>query len=403
MRVKGLDMEFTGKERMSRIDQIAMILSIVLIILLAVLVVIDGQQNKKLSQELEEVAKQQYLEKKAFLETVTDEYNSDLETVSKYLPGIVCWGDSLTAGAFGNGVTYPKVLHEFIRTNICDQYDLKSSLNSKYTYLMDSEDYTVSIPVINMGVGGEDTRTIVGRDGAIPYVVSEPLMIPGDTTPVEIHFLSEDGHPVAPLRQGNAGVNSVKIGGIEGTLSIVQESYTSKEYTYYFTRSASGESKEILPGTEIVTAASSQYLDYITVIFMGQNGGYTDIEDLIRQQRAIIKHQTANQDRFIIVGLHTGNRENRRELEEAMQEEYGDQYINLREYMATQAMTDAGLEPTAQDLAMMEQGATPASLLSDTVHFNANGYELIGKLIYNTMDELGYFKEVRQTLTSNGN
>lgn len=394
-------MEITGREKMSTENRIAMILSIVLVFILAVLFVIDGQQSKKLSQELAEVAKQQDLEKKAFLETVKDEYGSDLKIISQYMPGIVCWGDSLTAGAGGDGVTYPKVLKALIQENICEPYDVRSVFDSKYAYLVDPEDYSVDVPVINMGVGGEITLAIAARNGAIPLAVSELLTIPEDKTPVEIHYTLEGGQNIPLLRQGNAGVNPVKIGGIEGTLSIVQESWSSKEYSYYFTRSVPGETKQIEPGTEIVTAASSQYLDYITVIFMGQNGGYADIQDLIRQQRAIIDHQTANQNRFIIVGLHTGNRETRRELEEAMQEEYGDQYINLREYMATKALKDAGLEPTAQDRALMEQGATPESLLSDTVHFNAAGYDLIGKLVYNTMDELGYFKEIRQALTSN--
>ncbi len=389
---------------MSRIDQIAMILSIVLIVILGVLLVIDGQQNKKLAQELEDAAKQQNLEKKAFFEAVKNEHDSDLEIISQYLPGIVCWGDSLTAGAGGNGVTYPKVLQALIVENICQPYDLKSLFESKYAYLVESEDYKVDIPVVNMGVGGENTLTIAGRNGAIPFVISEPLEIPAERTSVQVHFTSKDGQNVAPLRQGKAGIDSVTIGGIEGTLSISQESFTSEEYAYYFTRSVSGESKQIEPGTEIVTAASSQYLDYITVIFMGQNGGYADIEDLIRQQRAIIDHQTANQDRFIIVGLHTGTRESRRELEEAMQEEYGEHYINLREYMATQAMADAGLEPTAQDRILMEQGSTPASLLlSDALHFNATGYELIGKLVYSKLNTLGYFEEVQQALTTNGN
>ena len=396
-------MEITRRRKMSKANQSAMILSVVLMIVLAVLLVIDGQQNKKLSQELTEAAKRQAAEKKAFLETVESEYKSDMAVVGQYLPGIVCWGDSLTAGAGGDGVTYPKVIQTLIQENICDPYDPGEDINRKYAYLLDDADYKVEIPVVNMGVGGETSITIVGRNGAIPYVVKDALTIPGDTTPVEIHFTSKEGQHVAPLRQLHSGVNPVIIGGVEGTLSIQQESWMSKEYSYYFTRTAPGESKVILPGTEIVTAASSQYLDHITVIFIGTNLGYTDIPDLIRQQRAIIDHQTANQDRFIIVGLHTETSESRRELEEAMQEEYGDNYINLREYMATQAMKDAKLTPTAQDLAMMEEGATPASLLSDEIHFNATGYELIGKLLYNKMVELGYFEEVRQALTNNGN
>lgn len=382
-------------------NRIAIGISILCIVLISALLVIDRQQDNKLRQELTQTAQQQDAEKQEFLKMVNAEYDADKAVLNQYLPGIVCWGDSLTAGAGGNGVTYPKVLQSLIQEHVCDRYVLKSHLNSKYTYLMDSDDYAVEIPVINMGVGGENTITIIGRNGTIPYIVSESLTIPADTTPVQIRFTSKDGEHVAPLRQGQAGVNNVTIGGIEGKLSISQESYTSKDYSYYFTRSAAGEAKTVPVGTEIITAASSQYLDYITVIFMGQNGGYTDFEDLIRQQRAIIEHQTANKDRYIIVGLHTGTAESRNALETAMKNEYGAHYINLRDYMATQAMSDAGLIPTDEDKELMQNGSAPKSLMSDSVHFNGIGYELIGRLIYKTMDDLGYFKEVNEALLVN--
>ncbi len=295
------------------------------------------------------------------------------------LPGIVCWGDSLTYGAHGGGVTYPLTLEAMIRENIGGPYQ---------------------VPVINMGVGGESSITIVGRNGAIPYVLSEDLTIPADSTPVNVYYTSREGQKVAPLRQGKAGVNPVVIGGIEGTLSITQETHVSKEFSYQFTRSVPGETKTVPAGAEVVTDAASKYLDYFPVVYIGQNGGYADFDDLIRQQRAIIDHQTANQDRFLIVGLHTGTAESRGPLEKAMQEEYGDKYINLRAYMATKAMADAGLEPTEEDMKLMEQGSTPYSLMvPDHCHFNSTGYALIGKLIYHTMDQLGYFQSLRDALS----
>ena len=70
--------------------------------------------------------------------------------IDEYLPGIVCWGDSLTAGVGGNGVTYPDVLSNLIKTNITGQYG-----GGK---LRDVE-------VINCGVGGESSVTIAGRSG----------------------------------------------------------------------------------------------------------------------------------------------------------------------------------------------------------------------------------------------
>lgn len=297
--------------------------------------------------------------------------------------GIICWGDSLTAGTGGDGTTYPAVLQQLIQDNL-----IPETLSDSF-----------EVEVLNMGVGGEDTNTILGRNGAIPFVVAENLVIPARAEPVEIRFQSAAGKAVAPLRQGTAGIEWVEMNGVSGELNIDQESYTSSEYSYTFTRKDVGDPIEIPAGTPILTSGSVVGTDYFTVIFMGENGGYDTYGELIAQQRAIIEHQEKNKDCFIIIGLHTGTAKERADLEATMKAEYGDKYINLREYMCTEGLRDAGLLPTSEDEEMMEKGMTPASLMiSDKCHFNEYGYKLIGNLIYNRMDELGYFDEMKNTL-----
>ena len=60
---------------------------------------------------------------------------------------------------------------------------------------------------------------------------------------------------------------------------------------------------------------------------------------------------------------------------------------------------DAGITETARDKEMLAEGRMPASLMvSDEVHFNPYGYELTGRLIYNRMEQLGYFDKVREAM-----
>ena len=59
----------------------------------------------------------------------------------------------------------------------------------------------------------------------------------------------------------------------------MQESYTSPEYSYVFTREKPGGSVHIKAGTEIITSGSENYLNYIPIIFIGTNGGYSDYQD----------------------------------------------------------------------------------------------------------------------------
>ena len=64
-----------------------------------------------------------------------------------------------------------------------------------------------------MGGGQEDTNTVLGRSGVVPYVTAADLMIPAGTEPVEITLASQNGRSVAPLTGGSVGVDNVTING----------------------------------------------------------------------------------------------------------------------------------------------------------------------------------------------
>lgn len=292
------------------------------------------------------------------------------DAVRENLPGIICWGDSLTYGWQGEGVSYPLVLRERLKNGGLD------------------------IPVVNMGSPGEDSLTIAGRSGGIPFLVAEDVVIGADTVPVEIAISSYDGRRVMPSLTKDVGINECFIGGIAGTLKIVE--HRNPESAYTFTRSTPGEAVTVSAGTEIVTEAGIHYQDYLSVLFIGTNGGYDSLDDLVAQQNAIIASRTANTDRFLIVGLTYGTGEEQRAYDHAMYAEYGERYFNLREYLCTYGMADAGLTPTANDLHEMQVGSVPGSLRSDLIHFNAAGYALVGDAIYEKMNALGYFDEAKR-------
>ena len=291
------------------------------------------------------------------------------------IPGIVCWGDSLTYGSGGNGTSYPSVLEECLRNE------------------------RMYIPVVNMGIGGENTVTIAGRAGAVPFRLKE-FTIPTESIPVEIFFQEDEGKSIRPFEQGDSGINPCIINGVSGRMS--GERAEDGIMRYFFTRSEPGEVVYVPEGTEVETWAASQFSDYIYVVFIGENNGWNNIQDLIEQQQAIISMQEKYAGNYIVVGLPTGTKEERQELEEALYETYGDKFLNIREYLSTQGIYDAGLEPSEEDLSRMEEGLIPTSLLSDHIHFNAAGYRLIGNFMYERMYELGYFDELKNAVDEYG-
>lgn len=80
-------------------------------------------------------------------------------------------------------------------------------------------------------------------------------------------------------------------------------------------------------------------------------------------------------------------------------------YINRENLLMAyerQALEDAGVKPSAEDAQRMAQGRVPESLLADAIHFNAKGYEALGRKIYERMQQLGYFDEIEEAVTQYG-
>lgn len=295
---------------------------------------------------------------------------------SKQIQAVVCWGDSLTAGGGWQDVIKKK---------------------SK-------------IEVINCGVGGEDSKTIMTRQGANVMMVNN-LTIPASNT-IEVKIASRatdrgimtaDGTKAAVLLQGGGkDFNPVAVGDVEGTLRWSGTSYADPNGEWFFKRSKAGQEVVINRPTAIRTKQDILYNkpENVVILFIGQNGGYANIDDLIQQHRLMITHSRAKA--AIIVGLSSGTASSRQSYEVAMKKEFGRYFISLREYLSTPIMKgdqvsscygleDAGLTATENDIAAIKEGRVPPQLLSDAVHYTAATKKVIGELIYKRMQELNLF------------
>ena len=251
---------------------------------------------------------------------------------------IVCWGDSLTAGAGGNETSFPFVL--------------KSLTGSIYE-------------ITNLGVGSENTSKIAGRQGGIPFVVDK-FTIPNDTSAVEISISGKDESIVRPALQGTNGLNPCSIEGIEGNI-------TYENSKYYFTRRVSGNSVEVAKGTEIITSGMNDYRDAdIVIIWTGQNDGAntSNISDIIEKQKKMIEY--SGSDNYIIIGLlYAGD-----EVNNAMAEAYGEHFLDVRNALSTD-----------------NSNTVSEDYKSDSIHLNADGYTIVAEQVYNKLISLGYISE----------
>lgn len=270
-------------------------------------------------------------------------------------PNISCPGDSLTFGSGGDGTSYPSVLQSLMPDRI----------------------------VRNLGVGGETSRTIAGRQGSRPWLaMPEGGAIPSSGS-VVVTLTGDDG-PVAPLEQGSAGVNPVRIAGVEGVL-------TKASGVYSFSRSASGSAVPVNFNVPVITEASRATQSDIQIMWWGQNDNTNDATDIIGRQKAAITWMLGTDKRWLVIGLTTSTAVYRAPMEAQFLRAFGRRFINMREYLSSAAaMQDAGLTPTQADLDLMAAGSVPWSLRVDSTHLNAAGYILVANYIYKRILEMGW-------------
>ena len=366
----------------------------------------SASQDAKLSEIYVQQKQEQNAARVESVNAIQEEYEKDMRTVAQYVPGIVCWGDDTTAGSTGY-LNYPYVLQTYINTYFCDIYNFASSIeNASEFSRLKWDDFKVSIPVVNMGVGKESTYTILGRSGAIPYVVREDFVIPADTEPVGLLIQSETGKTVTPLIGGNAGVNNVTINGVEGVLTIDSDYYYFNGYcNYYFTRLTPGQEVSVPAGTVVKTAASDMYKDYIHVVLIGTYGEYEGAEDLVRQVKTLLSRQAQNPERFIVLGpytdsLYTMSHYELDAIDASMMQAFGNRYISIRKYLLGNGYIDSGLTPTAEDQYYIGSSIVPPSfrVSNDSMELNSISHKLLGKLIFTRMESLGYFDEIKEEL-----
>lgn len=303
---------------------------------------------------------------KTFSETETDvmteegtEYREETAMTQEKSERILCWGDSLTFGEGGNGVTFPSVLEEKV--------DLK---------------------VINYGVQGETATQIGIRMGAFPMEVAS-FEMPQETVPAEVTLQYAGEDPIM-MRLGDCGINPCRIAGIEGTLA-----YNIADNSYSFTRSEEGNAMTVEEGTQVETFASGDKKEAdIVILFAGTNlaPDIAHVGELMDAQKQMLEY--LGTERYIVIGLTSlALVPDVEPINKALAEEFGTHFLDIRTYLLENGLEDAGIAPTVQDRADLAAGEIPSSLRVDIVHGNEMFYRIIGEQVFLKLKELGYITE----------
>lgn len=219
---------------MKFINKISVIVIILIIIAVPAIVITLNHKTNILIEE--NAAKAQ-----AYAKT-SAENKERLETeyaqISNEIPGIVCIGSDLMASA--NTV----------------QTKLANDLSTKLT------DSGYKLPIVNLAIPEENTLTILGRIGVVPFVVDETVTIPEEADLISIKIRSSEDGFVWPLsyKADNNYFNPVTIGDYTGMIGgeYIRDSITG-ENNHYFVRLEDGEPFTIPAGSVIDTSSDDEY------------------------------------------------------------------------------------------------------------------------------------------------
>lgn len=271
---------------------------------------------------------------------------------------IICWGDSLTYGQGGDGVTYPDVIQQ-----------------------------KTGLPVINYGIQGETARQIAIRMGAL-QMSTGAFTIPADTAPVQV-LLWQGGDDPIMMRMDDAGINPCTIAGVEGTLS-----YNEGDGAYYFTRTQAGDPVMVPNGMPVQTFAEADRRDDdIIILFAGSNlpPDKDTAGELVSMEKQMLSY--LGTDRYLVLGLTCKTLINDvAEINTTLEQAFGDHFVDIRAYLLENGLEKAGITPTEQDKKELEWGEIPSSLRVDQIHGNYLFYQIVGEYVAEQLEQKGYLR-----------
>ena len=292
---------------------------------------------------------------------------------------ISCWGDSLTEGMGVSGrQAYPAVLNEYLGTD-------------KYT-------------VLNGGDGGEDSITIMARQGGVKVYTCDKIIFNEGDVEVKIGdgscngLETENGEAIrlTPSLGRDMSVNDVTIGANKYQIVIKDFNWNARSCEVYLKRTTNiNNTATIEKGTEAEFASASiPKTNHCDIYLMGGNGGYgKDVNTLIAQHKKMIEHR-GNENYFVLIPYWTASN-----ATDAFKEAFGNKAVDFLVSATNQEILENELQITLTDLdkqyVSLKRDVPPCLKLNndkDQGHMNAKGYKLLAKVIYEQGKELGYWQ-----------
>lgn len=269
---------------------------------------------------------------------------------------ISCWGDSFTLSADESIPSYAGIM---------------AVLKNRTIY--------------NIAAAEDSLVAVAGREGGIPLMVT-PFIIPNDKTPVEIIIDNADGERMYLDFHKNAGLNPCVINGVEGMISKMNDKL-------FFTRAASGDRMMITEPSAIETRGMELRRDDITVFFVGSDEIFSDPAKTVKIYRKMADSLGSN-DKYIVMSPVIGDRATLEAVENAMEAEFGEKFVNTRKLVCQSTDRVAEIYEVSEDgVKQANNGDIPAEYFFDENYFSEKGSYAVGLIASDALENLGYLAD----------
>ncbi|MCG5278414.1 SGNH/GDSL hydrolase family protein [Providencia rettgeri] len=272
---------------------------------------------------------------------------------------IVCWGDSMTAGVGGESenVSYPSALAA-----------------------------ELGVSVSKKGYGGQASTDIAVRQGGTQLTISYTGTISPAST-VSVLVTPTDYYRAIQISySGNIADTPVKMmKSAAGEWELKNEG---------------SEPLEIAGKATFIGNEGKNEREKTAIFWIGRNNQFwNNPEPIFRDIAAMINYLNVSLKRSIVISLCNTAAEPKGssrynamlDINSRLAQVYGDKFIDVRTYLITKGLSDAGIAPTTQDVTDISNDIIPTSLRSDDTHLNATGYALVGKYIAKQLKNKGWY------------
>lgn len=261
------------------------------------------------------------------------------------------------------------------------------------------------VVVANEGLGGQTATNVAARHGSMRSTVVAAVTIPADTSAVALTLTLD------PVFSGNLPQSKpATIAGVAGTLTRTGSDATpvSPSSNYTFARMTAGAATPVAAGAGVVFDGETTGRTRTQIYAGGRNDVRYGLG--IEATKAAWAAFWTDRDggsvsyakRKLILGVTDKTTETAGDLAliNALNAygvtTYGRYFVDLNAYLRTaQALTDAGITATSDDLADIAAGLIPRSLHNGDpgeggLHFNDAAYDLFARQIKARFVELGW-------------